>query len=165
MNFDITKMAFRYQERENDIHSIAEIVKSTGFFYDDEANIAVELIRERLEKGCLSEYYFVFADYEEKTLAYSCYGPIPGTKSVFDLYWIVTHNDYRGYGIGRSLLQETEKRVKEMGGTALYAETSSREKYISTRMFYRKNVFTEVARIKDFYNTGDDKIIYVRQLV
>ncbi len=165
MKFDITDMAFRDQEREDDICSILEIVKSTGFFYDDEVNTAVELIRERLKNGCLSEYYFVFADYGEKTLAYSCYGPIPGTKSAFDLYWIVTNNDYRGYGIGKSLLRETEKKVKKMGGTALYAETSSREKYTSTRMFYRKNVFTEIARIKDFYDTGDDKIIYVRQLV
>lgn len=165
MNFDISNMAFRDQESEDDIHSIAEIVKSTGVFYDAEVSIAVALIRECLEKGYLSGYYFVFADYEEKTLAYTCYGPIPGTKSSFDLYWIVTHNDYRGYGIGRSLLQETEKKVKEMGGTALYAETSSREKYISTHMFYRKNVFTEVARIKDFYDIGDDKIIYKKQLV
>ena len=52
-----------------------------------------------------------------------------------------------------------------MGGTALYAETSSREKYIPTHMFYRKNVFTEVARIKDFYDIGNDKIIYKKQLV
>ena len=165
MNFDISNMAFRDQEREDDIHSIAEIVESTGFFYDAEVSIAVELIRECLEKGYLSGYYFVFADYEERTLAYTCYGPIPGTKSAFDLYWIVTHNDYRGYGIGRSLLQETEKKVKEMGGTALYAETSSREKYISTHTFYRKNVFTETARIKDFYDIGDDKIMYKKQLV
>ena len=39
-----------------------EIVQSTGFFYDHEIEIAVELVTERLTHGESTGYYFVFAE-------------------------------------------------------------------------------------------------------
>jgi ribosomal protein S18 acetylase RimI-like enzyme len=147
-----------------DVKHTREIVESTHFFHDYEADVAVELVQETLDKGPDSGYNFLFAEKDGRTVAYSCFGLIPCTETSFDLYWIVVHNDYRNLGIGKKLLKLTEKAVTKMGGTALYAETSSQQKYDPTRKFYLSNAYFEEACLKNFYQKGDDKLIYTKYL-
>ncbi len=87
-----------------------EIVESTKFFYDHEVEIAAELVAERLSQGESTGYYFVFAEVDGVTAAYSCFGPITMSKTSFDLYWIATHNDFRGKGIGKNFLRKPATR-------------------------------------------------------
>ncbi|MBN1483009.1 N-acetyltransferase [candidate division KSB1 bacterium] len=148
--------------RSSDKQAIREIVISSSFFNAQEIDVAVELIEERFEKGEASGYYFLFADLPNRTVAYSCYGPIPGTASSFDLYWIAVHNDTRGQGIGKLLLQATEQAIKKMGGRRIYVETSSRAQYIPTRNFYQACHYNMEALLQDFYAPGDSKCIFVK---
>ena len=138
------------------------MVKASGFFYDEEVEVAVELVEERLAKGDRSGYYFLFAERNGKVVGYTCFGPIPCTKSSYDLYWIVVHNDYRNKGLGKKLLQKSEDIIARRGGTRIYAETSSRAQYDPTRAFYQKAGYREEAVIRDFYAPGDSKVIYVK---
>jgi ribosomal protein S18 acetylase RimI-like enzyme len=160
-----TKFKIRTAVNQGDLERVRETVTSTKFFHDHEIDVAVELVQENLAKGNESGYHFLFAELDEKTVAYSCFGLIPCTESSFDLYWIVVHNNYRGLGIGKQMLAITEKTITKMGGTAVYAETSSQGKYDSTRKFYLSNNYREEARLKDFYMPGDDKLIYVKRLM
>jgi len=157
-------LTFRTAPEQEDIKRIREIAVSTRFFYDHEIEVAVELIEERLSKGESTGYHFVFAEVDGVTVAYSCYGHIEMTKSCFDLYWLVTHNDYRGKGIGKKLLDETYKEAKKMGCTIIIAETSGREYYAPTQAFYISAGYTLEATIRDYYDRGDDKLIYIMRL-
>lgn len=157
-------MKFRTSVLPDDVMIVEEIVKSTGFFNPREEEIAIELIEERLLRGEASGYYFVFAETKGKICAYSCYGPIDGTESSYDLYWIVTHNEFRGLGIGKALLAETEKQIAEAGGIGIYVETASKAQYAPTRYFYERNNYLLEARLKDFYAKDDDKLIYVKRV-
>jgi ribosomal protein S18 acetylase RimI-like enzyme len=159
-----SQIRFRETVKPDDVENVREIAASTGFFYDFEIPVAVELVEDRLTEGEESGYFFIFVEVEGKTVSYSCYGPIAGTDAGYDLYWIVTHNDYRGLGIGKKLLDETHRVVKNAGGRYIIAETSSLEKYTPTRLFYEKNNYDKDAVIKDFYMPGDDKVIYVKRL-
>ena len=161
---NLSQIVFREKVKPEDIEHVREIVVSTGFFYDFEIPVAVELVEDRLAEGEESGYFFIFAEVEGKTVSYSCYGPIAGTDAGYDLYWIVTHNDYRGLGIGKKLLDETHRVVKNAGGRYIIAETSSLEKYTPTRLFYEKNNYDKEAIIKDFYMINDDKVVYVKRL-
>ena len=157
-------LTFRTTPEQRDITRVFEIVKSTNFFYDHEVEIAVELVSERLALGESTGYYFVFAEVDGVTAAYSCFGPITMSKTSFDLYWIATHKDFRGKGIGRKLLEETCKQAKKMGCSILIAETSGLEHYAPTRAFYISNKFNLEARLKDFYTMGDDKLFYTKRI-
>jgi GNAT superfamily N-acetyltransferase len=159
-----SQIVFREKVKPEDIEHVRAIVVSTGFFYDFEIPVAVELVEAAVEEGDESGYFFIFAEVEGKTVSYSCYGPIAGTDAGYDLYWIVTHNNSRGSGIGKQLLDETHRAVKNRGGRYIIAETSSLEKYTPTRLFYEKNNYTREAVIRDFYMTGDSKVIYVKRL-
>ena len=153
-------LIFRYEPTMKDVESVKEIVTSTNFFQDHEIPVAVELVQERLEKGLESGYRFIFASIEGKTIAYACYGEIPCTKGSYDLYWIVTHNDYRGKGIGKELMAEVERQIKGIGGRVIYIETSSKAHYEPTRKFYENYGCVTEAVLKDFYDQGDHKYIY-----
>jgi GNAT superfamily N-acetyltransferase len=157
-------LTFRTTPLQKDIERIREIVVSTGFFYDHETEVAVDLIKERLEKGESTGYNFVFAEADGVTAAYTCFGHDEMTKSCFDLYWIVTHSDFRGKGIGKLILEETYKVAKKQGCTMIIAETSGRDHYKPTRAFYDSAGYTLEAVIRDYYDKGDDKCIYVKRL-
>jgi GNAT superfamily N-acetyltransferase len=155
---------FRTEVRPGDVEAVREMVISTDFFYDFEVPVAVELVEERLAEGDKSGYHFLFAEIDGRTVAYSCYGHIMGTDACFDLFWIVTHNDYRGKGIGRILLEETQKMVKEMGGRMVIAETSTLDKYAPTRKFYLSMGYDQESVIRDFYKIGDGKVTFVKRV-
>jgi ribosomal protein S18 acetylase RimI-like enzyme len=145
-----------------DPETITELVTSTGFFREDEILVAAELATERLHKGSASGYEFLFAEISGETVAYSCYGPIPCTLHSYDLYWIATHQDFMNRGIGKYLLQETEKAIFMAGGASIYVETSSKEQYAPTRAFYENNGYLLKARFENFYAPDDDKLVYVK---
>ncbi|MFH1295674.1 MAG: GNAT family N-acetyltransferase [Bacteroidota bacterium] len=155
---------FRYRILPGDAEVVREIVHSTGFFYAVEEEVAVELVEEKVIEGEQSSYCFIFAEIDGQPVAYSCYGPIAGTEYSFDLYWIVTHNDFRGKGIGKLLLEETQRQIIEQGGKNVIAETSSLKKYQPTRHFYRQMGYTEAGVIHDYYKEGDDKVTFVKTL-
>ena len=157
-------LTFRTKPTENDLISIREIVESTRFFYDYEVEVAVELLDERLKHGLSTDYHSVFAEVDGKTVAYSCYGPISMSKTCFDLYWIATHNDFRGKGIGKKLLEETYREARKIGCKIIIAETSGREYYAPTRAFYINSNFEQEAVIKDFHDEGDDKVFYTKRI-
>lgn len=161
----IGELIYRESLQENDPEVIGEIVKSSGFFYPDEIAVAVELARENLEKGPESSgYHFILAESEKKVLGYTCFGPIPCTKNSYDLYWIAVHEEYRNLGLGKKLLKESETKIKALGGKKVYIETSSRDLYLSTRQFYLGYGYKIEAVLKEFYDQGDDKLIFVNDL-
>jgi ribosomal protein S18 acetylase RimI-like enzyme len=156
---------FRTEPSPADGPAIRAIVASTGYFNDEEIAIAVELVEERLARGEVSGYHFLFADdVSRNTLGYTCFGRIPGTASSFDLYWIAVHESQRGRGLGRELLERSEAIIRAMGGTRVYIETSGRAQYVPTRGFYLRCGYHEAAVLADFYAPGDAKVIYARAL-
>ena len=147
-----------------DKQNVREILFSSGFFYDFEIDVAIELVEERLNTGLGCGYFFVFAEVEGRTVGYTCFNLVPCTKQSFDINWIGVHESMRGKGIGAVLLAETERIINDMDGNGVYLETSSRGKYIPTHHFYLKCGYIIEAQIKDFYDYGDDKLIFVKRL-
>ena len=160
----MSEIFFRDVVREGDGSAVREIVDSTGFFSAAEADVAEELVAERLAKGDGSGYFFVFAEAEGRSVGYACYGPTPCTVSTFDLYWVAVHESMRGKGLGKALLAEVEKRLQTMGGGKLIAETSSRGQYEPTRRFYLSCGFRQEARITDYYAPGEDILYFTKNV-
>jgi len=156
---------YRHRLIESDIQTVREIVRSTGFFTPAEIDVALELVKEHLATGTASGYFFLLAQNESgNTLGYTCFGPTPCTLDSFDLYWIAVRSDHQGCGIGKSLLEQTEQSIAELGGSRIYIETSSQAMYAPTRNFYLKSGYCSEAKLKDFYCPGDDKIIFMKEL-
>jgi GNAT superfamily N-acetyltransferase len=160
----LTEIALRETVRPADRDAVRRLVDSTGFFFPHEIDVAVELVDERLSKGDPSGYFFVFADAGNKTVGYTCYGPIACTVGSYDLFWIAVDDACRGRGLGRRLLAASEACIARAGGRRIYIETSGRPQYEPTRAFYERCGYVCEAVLRDFYAPGDDKCIYVKDV-
>ena len=154
----------RYKIVKEDLKSIEDLVKATGFFRPDEVEIAVELVGERFEKGDESGYFFVIASKNDKVIGYGCYGPIPCTLTSYDIYWIAVSPDYQGLGLGKAILTKMEHLIIESKGKRVYVETSTQTRYASTRIFYERCGYHCEVILEDFYEPGDGKAIYSKIL-
>ncbi len=155
-------LALRDAVTAEDPARIRKLAAVTGFFSEQEIAVAEELAAERLARGAVSGYHFLFSEQYGRLAGYVCYGPVPCTAASFDLYWIAVHPDFQRKGIGRMLLAETEKRIKEAGGTRVYVETSQRVQYASTRAFYEGLGYRIESVLPDFYAPGDGKVVYLK---
>jgi len=158
------RVTFREKVLPDDAQAVRAIVASSGFFYDHEIDVAVELVDERLQKGLPSGYLFLFAEKQGRVVGYCCFGEIACTAGSYDLYWIAVHEEYRGQGIGKVLLKKCEEQIAALKGRCIWVETSGQEKYRPTRDFYVHNEYQQEALLKDFYGPNDDKFIFVKRL-
>ncbi|MCK9168134.1 MAG: GNAT family N-acetyltransferase [Bacteroidia bacterium] len=159
-----TGIIFRDRLFPSDLHILVKIVENTGFFRKDEALVAGELMEENLKFGASSGYQFFVAENAGIPVGFACYGKIPCTKYAYDLYWIAVAKTEQNKGIGKALLNLTEKAVKKQGGTMLYIETSGKKLYENTQKFYSANHYTHLAVFDDFYDIGDSKWVYRKNL-
>lgn len=73
--------------------------------------------------------------------------------------------DGQRQGAGAAICQHLERLLGPMGHRVLLADTSGTDDFAATRAFYRKNGFTEEARIRDFWAAGDHKVTFCKSLV
>lgn len=143
---------------------IAELIVSVDHFNQVEAECALELIDIYLNNPQQTDYRVIVAEDSGAPLhAYACWGPVPLTRGTYDLYWIATHPGSRGRGLGRALIAYIEDIITGDGGRLLVAETSAKKSYEGTIAFYRRLGFEEASHIKDFYDVGDDRLIFVKR--
>ncbi|MGH2670975.1 MAG: GNAT family N-acetyltransferase, partial [bacterium] len=158
------ELVFRNDPRPTDLGRIRDIVEATGFFSAAELEVAIELLDDGLARGPASDYRFLFAEERGAVLGYSAFGPIPLTRTSWDLYWIAVDPATQGRGVGQALLAESERRVATAGGERVYVDTSSRAQYAPTRRFYERSGYTVAATFEDFYAPGDGKVVFVKRL-
>ena len=150
--------------RASDRSAVAEIVRGVGNFNGAEIECALEIVDTYLRDDKQKDYRVVVAENSGCAVkAYVCWGPTPLTRGTYDLYWIATHPAAQGLGFGRALVAHVEADVQNENGRVLVVETSSRESYGNTVRFYRSLGYEETSRIRDFYDVGDDRLIFVKR--
>jgi ribosomal protein S18 acetylase RimI-like enzyme len=148
------------QLQPEDRSPLQVILKETGVFSQAEVDVALELIDVVLNHPQQKDYVIYTGINNNHVVGYYCIGPTPMTDGTYDLYWIAVNPESHNKGYGKQLISHAEELIRKQGGRLMVAETSSRPDYESTRKFYQKTRYTEVARIKDYYKAGDDLVVY-----
>ena len=156
---------FRAELSPADEAAIGCLAENCGVFSADEVAIAKELAAEHLARGATaSGYYFLLAEGASGMDGFVTYGPVPGTKNRWELYWIAVHHRARRQGLGGRLNAAVERKVREAGGVMLIAETSTLPSYANAREFYRKQGYRLLAEVPDWHDDGDGMAIYGKRL-
>lgn len=71
---------------------------------------------------------------------------------------------YQRQGLGKALVQALEARLRAEGQRLLLVDTSGSDGFAKARAFYAKSGYSAVARIRDFWAEGDDKITFRKSL-
>jgi ribosomal protein S18 acetylase RimI-like enzyme len=144
---------------------VLDLIRETGFFRPDEVQVAEELIDIYLGHPSQKDYDNVVVEDETGGVAgYMTWGPTPLTIGTYDLYWMAVSPKAQGRGHGKALVRWLEEKVASLGGRLIVIETSSMPHYDPTRKFYLGLGYRETARIPDFYQPGDDRVIYTKRL-
>jgi ribosomal protein S18 acetylase RimI-like enzyme len=147
-----------------DVEALLEANRAV--FTDVERRTAMELVREGLSNpGDEDPYQLLAAEEGGRVVGYACFGSIPLTKGAYDLYWVAVAPGAQGRGVGRALCLGVEELIAGQSGRLVVVEASSLAGHDRACRFYERTMrYETVARIKDFYWPGNDKIVYVRYL-
>lgn len=152
-----------YQVRlveKKDRNSIIEVLDS------------IELFPSEYLDGMISDYFTNPATEEiwftctinEYPIAIGYCVPEKLTDRTFNLLAIGVLKELQGQGIGKLMMEFIEQYLTENKKRILIVDTSSDEIYNATREFYKKINYIEIARIKDFWKDGEDKITFWKKL-
>lgn len=147
-----------------DIATIMDFVKRTGFFRDVEIDIALEVLQDAVLKKADCGYQSYTAIMDKKAVGWICFGKTPCTIGTFDIYWIAVDPDYQRWGIGSKLLDFGQNKIIEQDGRLIVIETSGSDMYKSTQQFYEKNGYKLAANVDNFYAQNDPKMIFTKQI-
>ena len=147
--------------RPSDRDAVQALLEETRVFTPQEIDVAMEIVDLALAQPEQRDYELWCATGERGRLSgYVCFGRTPCTDAVWDLYWIAVEPGVQRRGVGSRLLRFVEEWVERERARMLVIETSSQPRYEGTRAFYRRHQYEELARVRDFYFVGDDKIEY-----
>ena len=113
---DPVTLTLRRHVTPQDPAIVRRLVTDTGFFSLAEVAVAVELVEQRLATGVASGYEFLLAESRGQVIGYTCFGLIACTRGGYDLYWIAVEKSCQRQGIGRQLLAETERTIRQAAG-------------------------------------------------
>ena len=146
------------------VRRLTDMGRETGAFSTDEVQVLEEVLSAWAEAPD-KDYSLLIGDGPEGIWGFVVYGRTAMTDFSWDLYWIVVDRASQGKGRGKKLVKDLESELLSQEDRAIVrVETSGQEAYRYQRDFYRSTGFDECGRIRDFYHSGDDLVVYCRYL-
>ncbi len=146
--------------RSSDIPALQRVLDETELFPG-------EMLPDMLA-GFLSETnsgnLWLTCEADETPVGFCYATPEALTDGTWNMLAIAVLPKLQGAGHGGALVRHLEAILKDRGQRVLIADTSGTDAFRQTRAFYRKNGYSEEARLRDFWAEGDDKIIFWKHL-
>ena len=144
----------------SDVPSIARVADASQVFPG-------EMLPEMIS-GFLSgiENHDIWLTYEAAGDAVGfCYTvPEKFTEGTWNMLAIGVHPANQGRGVGSAIVKHLEATLMARSQRVLIVDTSGAPEFKQAREFYRKNGYSEEARIRDFWAAGIDKVIFRKLL-
>ncbi len=143
----------------DDAAALKLLIDETGLFPSDMLD---GMMSSYVNGDAAGEFWLTIDDGGPLAIAYCA--PERMTQGTWNLLLIAVHPGRQGQGFGATLLRHVEQALAVTGERVLLVETSGLPEFARTREFYRKRGYSEEARIRDFYQAGEDKIIFRKAL-
>lgn len=143
-----------------DLDAIKSVIESTGLF---PAELIDGMTSDYFSNPQTTDIWFT-AKIDNKPIAIAYCAPERMTEGTYNLYLIAIHTDYQGKGLGSQIMEDIEDLLRGIGTRILIVETSGLDKFEQTRQFYNKRGYRREAVIREFYDKGDDKVVFWKKL-
>ena len=161
MSAGVTTKALLRPLQGEDRSELERITRATGVFKEYEIPVALEVFDAAIRPG-QDDYESMAAEVEGKFAGWAAWGRRPCTEGTWDLYWIAVDPALHGAGVGTTMLDELERRIRGRA-RLLVVETGGRPAYDATRAFYLAKGYDVAAIIPDLYAPGDAQVILTKR--
>jgi len=145
--------------------SVYEILQQDEILQPGEINTTMALIDDYLfNKNDKRNTAIVAEDKSAKILGYAGYGYDEQAIGTYNIYSIAISPVIESQKVEEELLFYIELDILKNRGRLIVVKTPSNEKYDSIRDIYLKHHFRLSTSIKDYYATGIDQLIFIKNL-
>ena len=142
-----------------DLPAIKNVIDATGLFPSEYLD---GMFTADTDPGERQEFWLTYDDEGPKAVAYCA--PERMTSGTWNLLLIAVHPESQNAGIGREIMSFVESTLKSLGVRILLVETSGTQPFARTRSFYERIGYDNEARIRNYYDAGDDKVVFRKAL-
>lgn len=147
-----------------DTPAIARVAIDAGMFAVEDEGFLEQMMVDYFATGEAQGQGFLVHDDADGLLGLAYYQPKTAADRVWDLTMIAVQPGRQGTGLGTALLRQVEDILRGDGQRLLLVETSASAQFDPARAFYRGNGYDEEARIRDYWEPGDDLIVFRKDL-
>ena len=145
---------------QQDSEGLKNVLNTSGLF---PSAYLEEMISDYFDNPETEDIWLTKAE-GDKNLAVGYCAPEKFTEGTYNLYAIGVLLEQQGKGIGREMMLYLERLLIDKSARVLLIETSSEEQFHLTRKFYRDLGYVHEATIRDFWQEGEDKVIFWKKL-
>ncbi|NEQ44782.1 MAG: GNAT family N-acetyltransferase [Leptolyngbya sp. SIOISBB] len=142
-----------------DHDALIALATATGLFEPDQTQLLADMMQSPGEE----DVWFTDDD-GTAPVGVAYLAPEKMTHGTWNLYWIAVHPDQQKQGRGKAILSHVEQWLMDQGERILLVETAGTQDFDYVRKFYADNGFEQEARIRDFYDSEVDKIIFRKSM-
>ena len=146
--------------KSNDIASLMLVLHQTQLFPKE---MLPDMIGSSLDGQSDTDIWLTCE--QNGTAVGFCYAvPEKLAEGTWNMLALAVLPSLQGQGVGRALVQELESILRKAGHRVLIADTSGDKAFDGTRAFYSRICYAEEARIRDFWASGNDKVVFWKAL-
>jgi len=145
--------------KPEDLRAIKAVINATELFPLEYLD---DMFSGQSDPEVKQKFWLSYDDNGVQAVAYCA--PEQMTEGTWNLLLIAVHPDRQSEGIGRTLMSHVETILKKLGARVLLVETSGSDSFVRTRSFYEQIGYESEARIRDYYDVGDDKVVFRKAL-
>jgi ribosomal protein S18 acetylase RimI-like enzyme len=144
----------------DDLTSAKDVINTTGLFPGEMLD---EMAAPFLTGIAPDDLWFVAVDAQIVLGLVYC-APERMTDGTWNLLLVAVRESEQGKGVGSRLTRYLEQALSKRNARVLIVETSGLPDFDRTRAVYRTLDYVEVARIPEFYASGEDKVVFWKLL-
>jgi ribosomal protein S18 acetylase RimI-like enzyme len=139
-----------------DIAALKRVLDVTGLFPSE---MLADMVDSFLHAAECDEVWLTCEEARD-AIGFCFAAPEKFTEGTWNMLAIAVHPDSQRKGAGAAIVKHLEGALRERGERILIADTAGTNEFAQTRQFYRRNGYTEEARIRDFWAVGNDKVVF-----
>jgi ribosomal protein S18 acetylase RimI-like enzyme len=144
----------------SDLDSLKIVLDSCGLFPSEYLD---DMISDYFHNLDTNEIWFTYVENDSPISIGYCI-PEKLTSGTYNLLAIGVSENHQRKGVAVEMMNFIEQKLKTIGARVLIVETSSDDAQIGARNLYQKLGYNQEAVIRDFWNEGEDKIVYWKKL-
>ena len=145
---------------KQDIQALKAVIDSANLFPSE---LLDDMIGDYFDNPSSQSIWFTkLIDNQPVAVVYCA--PEYMTEGTYNLYLIAVQAKYQGKGVGGNMIRHLENFLHQQKQRLLLVETSGNDEFELTRKFYHKQGYTQEAIIREFYQQGEDKVVFWKKL-